>query len=337
MPSSAHSSPGSYYCQPGPRARSCSSWAGPWWSRGAVLTRWVRQPPSLAVIVIPALLASGLLAVVDGPCEVETAYHCAYVTDGGSRSTGRILWLDTLRHSYVDLEDPTHLEFRYSKVMANAVDAMLADTGIETLFIGGGGFTLPRYFPAVRPGSRSTVLEIDDELVDLVASDLGLDPDDPAVRVRLGDARLLIVDEAKEAFDLVIGDAFGGLAVPWHLTTEEFTELIADRLAPDGIYLLNVIDHPPSRFVRSETQTLRAVFAHVAVAGPRSYMSLTAGGNFVLIGSNAPIDTSALLSEIAARGGTEVVLVDDELNDFIDGARVLTDDFAPVDQLISRR
>lgn len=304
---------------------------------GAVLTRWVRQPPSLAVIVIPALLASGLLAVVDGPCEVETAYHCAYVTDGGSRSTGRILWLDTLRHSYVDLEDPTHLEFRYSKVMANAVDAMLADTGIETLFIGGGGFTLPRYFPAVRPGSRSTVLEIDDELVDLVASDLGLDPDDPAVRVRLGDARLLIVDEAKEAFDLVIGDAFGGLAVPWHLTTEEFTELIADRLAPDGIYLLNVIDHPPSRFVRSETQTLRAVFAHVAVAGPRSYMSLTAGGNFVLIGSNAPIDTSALLSEIAARGGTEVVLVDDELNDFIDGARVLTDDFAPVDQLISRR
>ena len=31
------------------------------------------------------------------------------------------------------------------------------------------------------------------------------------------------------------------------------------------------------------------------------------------------------------------MLVDDELNDFIDGARVLTDDFAPVDQLISRR
>ena len=41
------------------------------------------------------------------PCEEETAYHCARVVADPARDSGRVLMLDTLRHSYVDLDDPT--------------------------------------------------------------------------------------------------------------------------------------------------------------------------------------------------------------------------------------
>ena len=207
---------------------------------------------------------------------------------------------------------------------------------LDVVFIGGGGFTLPRYFPAVRAGSTSTVLEIDGDLVDFVVTRLGLDRTDPAIRVRIGDARLLVADEPPGTVDLIVGDAFGGMAVPWHLTTEEFTRLLADRLAPHGIYVLNLIDQPPLRFARAEAATLATVFTHVAIVAPPAYLDGTTGGNYVLIGSQRPIDAESISDLAGARGSTESVIVDSEVFAFIDGARPLTDDFAPVDQMISR-
>ncbi len=41
------------------------------------------------------------------------------------RPHGRVLYLDDLRHSYVDLADPTHLEFGYTQWFGAAVDTQL--------------------------------------------------------------------------------------------------------------------------------------------------------------------------------------------------------------------
>ena len=41
-----------------------------------------------------------------------------------SGTTGRVLLLDTLRHSYVDLADPTHLEFEYVRAIAAVTDVV---------------------------------------------------------------------------------------------------------------------------------------------------------------------------------------------------------------------
>ena len=304
---------------------------------GIVLSAQQWNPRSLGLIALPALAAGSLLGLVDGPCDRETAYHCAHVAEDASRPSGRVLWLNTLRHSYVDLDDPTYLDFRYTLVMADAAAALALPGPINTLFVGGGGFTLPRYFPPVRPGSTSTVLEIDKELIDLSVDDLALDVRDPALTIRIGDARLLIRDEPAHEFDLVVGDAFGGLAVPWHLTTEEFTTSLAERLTPRGFYLINIIDRPPLRFARAEIATLQEVFNYVAVVAPPSYFDGRAGGNYVLIGSQVPIDTDAVAANIAARGGSETIIGGKALTAFVAGADPLTDDFAPVDQMITRR
>src|SRR3954451_10716137 len=61
-----------------------------------------RVPPGLLVL---AVAVAGLAAVAPTPCEEETAYHCARVVADPARDGGRVLLLDTLRHSYVDVDD----------------------------------------------------------------------------------------------------------------------------------------------------------------------------------------------------------------------------------------
>ena len=122
--------------------------------------------------------------------------------------------------------------------------------------------------------------------------------------------------------------------MPWHLTTREFVQSIRSRLGPDGVYTLNLIDYPPLGFARSEVATIADVFAHVLVIAPVTYLDAEMGGNFVIAASDAPFDTAAIRGAIDARGGAEIVTADTA--SFADGARILTDDFAPVDQLITQ-
>ena len=291
--------------------------------------------PALAGIVVGAVFAGSLNLVVTGPCEVETAYFCAKVTVDDFRPTGRILWLDTLRHSYVDLEDPTYLEFRYAGLVAAAIETQAPAGPLDALYIGGGGFTFPRWLSAVRPGSTNTVLELDPELVTIAEEELGLDPDE-IDRIETGDARLTLDSTADGSFSLVLGDAFGGEAVPWHLTTEEFYEAVRTKMTADGIYAMNLIDYPPRGFARAEAATLQDVFANVMVVAPPDYLYGDRGGNFVVVASDAPLDAAAMTATLVGRESGEIVITGDDLVEWIDGARVLTDDFAPVDQLISR-
>ena len=68
-------------------------------------------------------------AVAPGGCDAETAYHCAVVVNDPERATGRVLLLDGAPHSYVDLANPTHLEFAYAKSVVAAIDTVYAPQG----------------------------------------------------------------------------------------------------------------------------------------------------------------------------------------------------------------
>ncbi|MCC5949606.1 MAG: fused MFS/spermidine synthase [Nitriliruptoraceae bacterium] len=289
-----------------------------------------------------AVLAAGLFSFAAAhPCEQETAYYCAYIVEDEERESGRALWLDTLRHSYVDLEDPSYLEFTYTRWFGDVI-AGIAPEGepLSTLHIGGAGFTMPRYLRAEHPGSFSEVLEVDGLLVELAERELGLELRDD-IEVRVGDARTTIDDGASDVHDLVIGDAFGGVAVPWHLATREFTELIRTRMTDDGVYTLNAIDYGPRRFLRAEIATLDAVFEHVAVLGRRGSFDRQArgdvGGNYVLIASDAPLPLDAIEAANRRRGADDELLHGPALDDFVGDAEVLVDDHAPVDQLLTPR
>ena len=83
-----------------------------------------RRPPVTSVVLV---LLGGLGAVLaPGDCDAETKYHCANVHADPAREGGRLLELDGLRHSFVDVDDPTHLEFSYVKALAAVVDGTFA-------------------------------------------------------------------------------------------------------------------------------------------------------------------------------------------------------------------
>lgn len=279
------------------------------------------------------LVLVGGMFVLPAPCDFETTYSCAVIEEDLDRPGGRTLILDQVSNSYVDLSDPTHLEFRYARVVADVIDTMLPGGPITATSIGGGGFTFDAYLKATRPGTRHVTLEIDAELVEIGHSHLGLADD---AEVVVDDARRSLPSLGQGATDFVLGDAFSGLSVPWHLTTREFVEEIATHLRPRGVYVMNVIDYGDLDFVRSEVATLQAVFPHVAVFAPPTYLAAQAGGNFVLAASASPIPVGEIEEAIRSRGGVELGLTGAALDPFVDGARPLTDDFAPVDQMIDR-
>ena len=291
-----------------------------------------RVPPALLLLA----LAGSLLAwVAPSQCQAETAYHCARVVADPERDTGRVLVLDTLRHSYVDLADPTYLEFEYVRAIAAVTDATApAGEPLSALHLGGGGATLPRYLAAVRPGTESLVIEVDPGVVEMDREQLGLAETD-GLRVEVADARVGLGQEPAGERDLVVGDAFGGLSVPWQLTTVEALELVDRALADDGVYVANLIDHPPLDFVRAELATLRAVFPHVALLARDAVLAGEDGGNVVVLASQQPLPLDAVGAALRDQDLTWQVASGERLDAFVGDAEVLTDDHAPVDQLLT--
>ena len=281
-----------------------------------------------AVVWLAGAAALGSLSLALGsPCETESDYHCAVVRADTQRAGGRTLLLDDLRHSYVDLDDLGHLEFDYTRWMGDAIDA-LPPGPLEAVYLGGGGYTLPRYVATTRPGSRARVLEVDGPLVELARRRLGLQTG-PALRVRVGDARVTLRDEPTDSADLIVGDAFGARTLPWHLATAEFAREIGRVLRPGGLYALNLIDQGSLQLLRAEAATLLDTFADVRIVA-RVVNGRLYGGNVVFLASDRPLAAAVHSSSRGARtfgrAGLERIAGD---------AQVLRDDDAPADQLIS--
>jgi len=286
-----------------------------------------RAGAAVALVTI-ACGAAALTLSVDSPCEVESTYHCATVSQDPDRQSGRVLMLDDLRHSYVDLEDPRHLEFEYVRWIAGAVAAVRpGDAPLDAVFAGGGGFTLPRWLAAARPGSRSRVLEVDGDVVSLARDRLGLRTSG-ALRVTVGDARVAVRELAADSADVLVGDAFGAVAVPWHLATTEWVAEVRRVLRPSGLYALNVIDRGGLKLFRAQAATLLASFAHVrAVARPGP-----SGPNLVLLASDRRLGPWVGPAAAGARTFDRAAVTR-----LAAGAEPLRDDDAPADQLLSAR
>lgn len=292
---------------------------------------------STRLVPVTALLGGVLLLVLlgawtgstDSPCEAETKYHCVALEADPEREGGYTLLLDDITHSYVDLDDPTHLQYDYVNWIANAIEVMNpGDKPLDVVFVGGGGFTLPRWLLATRPGSSAKVLEVDEELIEFDEERLGLEPT-PGLEIEAADARIGMLDVPDKSADVVVGDAFGTYAVPWHLATTEWVEEIERVLKPNGLYALNVIDLGTLELMRAEAATVLDAFNHVRMVSFGSDEEAL-GGNGVLLASDRKIPDRALLEYEGVTGLSEATL-----ESFATGSDVLRDDFAPADQLLT--
>jgi hypothetical protein len=115
----------------------------------------------------------------------------------------------------------------------------------------------------------------------------------------------------------------------YNADAREFDALVRDSLTPDGVYLANIVDSGrEGPFVQAFVNTLRSVFADVAVYALDGRLGHPGHATFVVAASNAPLDPPAV-------PGWTLVPADRLAEQFAGRtALVLTDDHAPVDTLL---
>jgi spermidine synthase len=297
---------------------------------------WHKTLPRSVGTLLVFAMALGLIVAGGYPvseCLRETDYYCINVkpkeVDGKQVQE---LILDRLVHSYSNLEDPTQLVYGYEKTYAQVIAPLIErKPDLAAFFIGGGGYTFPRYLEAKLPQSRLVVAEIDPQVTLVAQEKLGLRRD-TRIEVHNLDARLYMMDEVQPAsFDLVFGDAFNDYSVPFHLTTLEFDQMVARMLREDGMYVVNIIDGGKrGHFLRAYVRTMQQVFPHVAVIPVNPEWRDSPRMTFVIAGSRRPLDFSKLQGEAQPLSETELAAYM-----ALEAPLVLRDDYVPVDNLLA--
>jgi len=275
----------------------------------------------------------------------ESHYSYIAVKANPENHNERAMYLDKLEHSIIDIDQPLNLRYPYTWVYEAVLnEAAEPGTPISALVLGGGGFAFPQYLELSRPGSRVEVAEIDPAVTAAAFAACGL-RSNTTVRIFNMDARNYLAGleqrrrkgEAVPPFDFVFGDSINDFSVPYQLTTEQFARQVADLLADDGLYMLNLIDiFESGQFLGSVVNTCRQVFPFVYVfsCGP----DLGSRNTFVVVCSKRERELGAIAARIGEghpfSGG---LLNDEQLADLArrTGGRVLTDDYAPVENLLT--
>jgi spermidine synthase len=245
------------------------------------------------------------------------------------RAGAWMLMAGGIPQSYVDLDDPRHLELEYMRRLGHLVDlAGPAGAPLRVLHLGGGGLTLARYVAATRPGSRQVAVEADAEVVRLVRRRLPLGPDGPGARrldLRVADARAVAEQVPAGTFDVVVADVFVAGQTPAHLTTAEFTRAAARALAADGILAVNVGDGPGLAHARRRVATMRSVLEHVGLIAETPVLGHRSFGNLVVVASRQELPAAELARRAAADTYPAEVVTGAALAGFAAGAEPITD------------
>jgi spermidine synthase len=311
----------------------------------------------LVAVSLLALLFYGGLSlfvwsrdILDSRCLHETNYFCIRVHPDDDDPRIQVLTLDRLVHSYVNPDDPTELRYGYERTYRDVLEAVASpEIPISAFFIGGGGYTFPRFIEVTYPSSHIEVAEIDPGVTETAYEHLALPRDTRIVSINEDARRYLAHIPHDRRFDLILGDAFNDFSVPYHLTTKEFNQLVSDHLTEDGFYMVNIIDGRQGHFVRAYVSTLGQVFEHIYIAPIGGEVGTVDRQTFVIVAAQHPMpigDDASIADDVASAGdGTlsfpqslrDAFLSQAEWQDYLNQGTViiLTDDFVPVDNLLA--
>jgi spermidine synthase len=212
----------------------------------------------------------------------------------------------------------------------------------NALFIGGGGYTLPRQIILREPQiEKVDVAEIDPALFDIAHKYFKL-PIDPRISNNIQDGRYFL-QHSQNQYDVIYLDAFDNFSIPSHLFTKEFFTLGKNKLSNKGIFLVNVVGtlkKDRDLFIVSAIKTFKNVFPNSFFFAVKGLEEQT-NQNFSFVGfkdDKFQSDFSSLASKQAR---------DEEIADIMDHLIKLpeerlgkgytfTDDFSPIDYLTEK-
>lgn len=271
----------------------------------------------------------------------DTRYHRLVVADD---DTSRFLRFDNSFQSGMYLDDPFRTRFTYTDYLSLGI--AYAPGVHRALFIGLGGGSAPKRIWRDFPGMQLRVVELDPDVVGAARRYFSL-PSDRRLRVDVDDGRRWL-QRHDDRFDLVVIDAFYADAIPFHLTTREFLELLHARLEPGGVVVVNVIGAitgDESRLLRALVRTYASVFPTVRLhpvlftSDERSDVTR----NVILVATDAAAPSEERLADAWAAVRRRTPGAPDlgkAIRDRWDAdvptsdVPLLTDDYAPTDALL---
>ncbi len=293
----------------------------------------------LAILLLVNVAIGGMTYVRGGlvsSCDKESAYFCIRVVNAAEMvpsGAARALVLDHLVHGINYTSWPEVLFSPYVQLMDELAMQHLGERSAQAsyFFAGGGAYTYPRAVMAHSPQARVVVAEIDPEVTQVAGQRLFVDTKN--MHIMHMDARMALQAVNDAEFDIVVGDVFNDVIVPYHLLTREYTELLKAKLKPQGMYVLNVVDIPAEpRLLKSMYKTIRAVFPYVDIWA-ESGQTLGKRYTYVISANSQPMP-----QQLSARHGfkrswqniTQQVL---STGTALAAIPLLTDDYAPVERL----
>lgn len=261
----------------------------------------------------------------------ESPYNNIYVYRDGAYVSmmfghNRALYTESVYNTL----DERDLPVEYTRFMtASLMYAKKVDSILE---IGFGGGRTAWYLHRFLPNVRITSVELDPVVVELARKYFGI-RNHPNFEVVNRDGRIFLAN-SKSRYDVILIDAYRGPFVPFHLLTKEFYQVVKEHLAEGGVVAQNV--EPSTMLFDSAVKTLHAVFPQLDFYG--------AGGNVVTIAFDGGPRAATEIERMASQRQAALGLRYDLRHmlgqrrrlspDTIDPrAKVLTDDFAPVEAL----
>jgi hypothetical protein len=198
------------------------------------------------------------------------------------------------QQSYVDLSDPTRLDFDYVRRIADVVDASRpAGEPVRTLHVGGAGMTLPRYVAHTRPRSSQVVLEPAADVTELVRRELPLRRRS-GIKVRPVEGRAGLEAFRPGSLDLVVVDAFVDGRVPGDLVTAECAAAYSLVLGADGLLLLNLVDAAPFAWTRRVVAAVQTSFGALMLSAEPATLHARRPGNLLLVAGSRSVPAPKL-------------------------------------------
>jgi spermidine synthase len=311
-----------------------------------------RKAVSRQVGLIVAAALFGTLAAFSKPqrdspgvvlFEKESYYHHIEVSETGEKpDRKRLLRLDSTNEGGMN-PDTGALVFPYQEFwrLVQLKDGLKMD---KALFIGAGAFGMPEDLSRQFPQAAVDVAEIDPEVIEVGRQFFNLNQY-PRVQAHAGDARHFLRTRPEERWDLIFGDAYNGVhAIPAHLLSREFFELVEQRLTPEGVFIINsitAIQGTKSHLLGGIIATLKAVFPYVEAFDVQSMDGLTYSKqgvrNVILLASHQ--DWLPLIKDkYHAPGSLQKKLAATRIppEQLPRQGMVFTDDFNPVEAIIAR-
>lgn len=231
----------------------------------------------------------------------------------------------------ISLGRPDKLLFEYTQVAFISL-AFLDREPKSVLFIGLGAGSMPRYFNRYYPGVESDAVEIDPDMAE-VAKKYFYFRENERMKAHVGDGRVFIKRTQKK-YDIIFLDAYQSGDIPFHLTTLEFLKEVKGKLKEGGIVVSNILSPFKNKFFDSMVATYDRAFPHFFVfKGRRS-------NNFVFVATDSGLvkDREGLAEKarkVQAAKKLDIDLAEisaalEHGEEYRIEAKVLTDDFAPV-------